>query len=92
MKNQVQLHLLLAHKHHQSFSEQKIIEHLSLKDAQEISNNGTLSGGMIPKIETCMKAIEGGVGAVHILDGRIPHVLLLEVFTDHGIGTMILGN
>ena len=72
--------------------EQKIIEHLSLKDAQEISNNGTLSGGMIPKIETCMKAIEGGVGAVHILDGRIPHVLLLEVFTDHGIGTMILGN
>jgi acetylglutamate kinase len=51
--------------------------------------DGTISGGMIPKIETCLDAVNAGVGAAHILDGRIPHVLLLEIFTAHGVGTMI---
>ena len=44
---------------------------------------------MIPKVETCLDAVRGGVQAAHILDGRIPHVLLLELFTAHGVGTMI---
>ena len=51
--------------------------------------DGTLSGGMIPKIESCVAAVRGGVGRAHILDGRVPHVLLLELFTDAGIGTMV---
>ena len=50
---------------------------------------GSLTGGMIPKIESCVQAVRGGVRQAHILDGRIPHVLLLELFTDEGIGTMI---
>lgn len=51
--------------------------------------DGTLTGGMIPKIEGCIHAVERGVPQAHILDGRIPHVLLLELFTDEGIGTMV---
>jgi acetylglutamate kinase len=53
--------------------------------------DGTLTGGMIPKIESCVRAVRGGVRRAHILDGRVPHVLLLEVFTDEGIGTMVDG-
>jgi acetylglutamate kinase len=65
------------------------IRRLSLADARELIGNGTISGGMIPKIETAIAAVEGGVDAAVILDGRIPHVLLLELFTEHGAGTMI---
>ena len=54
--------------------------------------NGTIAGGMIPKVESCVHAVRSGVGRAHILDGRIPHVLLLEVFTDAGIGTMVHSN
>ena len=50
---------------------------------------GTVDSGMIPKLEACVRAVEGGVAAAHVIDGRIPHALLLEVFTDTGIGTMI---
>lgn len=53
--------------------------------------DGTIVGGMIPKVESCVQAVRHGVGRAHILDGRIPHVLLLEVFTDDGIGTMVHG-
>ena len=53
--------------------------------------DGTLSGGMLPKISSALEAATHGVKAVHIIDGRIPNVLLLEIFTDSGIGTMILG-
>jgi acetylglutamate kinase len=53
--------------------------------------DGTIAGGMIPKVESCVRAVRRGVGRAHILDGRIPHVLLLEVFTDDGIGTMVHG-
>ena len=53
---------------------------------------GTASGGMIPKVEACARAVRGGVHRAHILDGRVPHVLLLEVFTDRGVGTMIMGS
>jgi acetylglutamate kinase len=51
--------------------------------------DGTIAGGMIPKVESCVRAVRNGVRRAHILDGRIPHVLLLEVFTDEGIGTMV---
>lgn len=54
--------------------------------------DGTLSGGMLPKIASALEAAENGVQAVHIIDGRVPNVLLLEIFTDQGIGTMILGS
>ncbi len=51
--------------------------------------DGTIAGGMIPKVESCVQAVRNGVRRAHILDGRIPHVLLLEIFTDEGIGTMV---
>jgi acetylglutamate kinase len=51
--------------------------------------DGTISGGMIPKVETCVKAVEGGVDAAVILDGRVPHVMLLEIFTRQGAGTLV---
>ncbi len=54
--------------------------------------DGSLAGGMIPKIEACIHAVSTGVGAAHILDGRVPHVVLLELFTDSGIGTMIVSD
>jgi acetylglutamate kinase len=52
-------------------------------------DDGTLTGGMIPKVAACIHAVEHGVGSAHILDGRVPHVLLLELFTDAGVGTMV---
>jgi acetylglutamate kinase len=51
--------------------------------------DGTIAGGMIPKVESCVSAVRNGVRRAHILDGRIAHVLLLEIFTDEGIGTMV---
>jgi acetylglutamate kinase len=50
----------------------------------------TLSEGMIPKMEACLRAVQGGVGAAHVLDGRVPHALLLELLTDSGVGTMVV--
>jgi len=67
----------------------KLIPRLNLAQARALIANGTISGGMIPKIETAIEAVEGGVAAAVILDGRIPHALLLEIFTEHGAGTMI---
>jgi acetylglutamate kinase len=69
--------------------DKKLIPSLTAKDALVLMGDGTISGGMIPKVETCLDAVRGGVSAAHILDGRIPHVLLLELFTAHGVGTMI---
>ena len=67
----------------------KLIPRLSVTEARALIADGTISGGMIPKIETAIDAVEAGVKAAVILDGRIPHVLLLELFTEHGAGTMI---
>ena len=66
-----------------------MIPTLTAKEALMLMGDGTISGGMIPKVETCLDAVRGGMAAAHILDGRIPHVLLLELFTPHGVGTMI---
>ncbi|MDO4539797.1 MAG: acetylglutamate kinase [Syntrophomonadaceae bacterium] len=52
--------------------------------------DGTISGGMIPKVECCVEAVTGGVGRTHIIDGRVPHSILLEIFTDQGVGTMVV--
>jgi acetylglutamate kinase len=66
-----------------------LVSHIDAVQLQKLVDTGVLTGGMIPKIAACIHAVEHGVGSAHILDGRIPHVLLLEVFTDSGIGTMI---
>jgi acetylglutamate kinase len=67
----------------------KVITRLKVAEAKALIANGTISGGMIPKVETAIDAVEKGVHAAVILDGRIPHVLLLELFTEHGAGTLI---
>ena len=66
-----------------------LIKEMSVADAHDRMSDGTLTGGMIPKVETCIQAIEGGVGAAVIVDGRALHATLLEIFTAHGSGTMI---
>jgi acetylglutamate kinase len=66
-----------------------LISNIDAAQLQKLVDTGVLTGGMIPKIAACIHAVDSGVGSAHILDGRIPHVLLLEVFTDSGIGTMI---
>ena len=65
------------------------ISELSRQEAGELFGTGAITGGMIPKLETCLKALDNDVGAAYILDGRIPHVLLLELFTETGTGTKI---
>ncbi len=67
----------------------QLIPSMTQKEALVSLGDGTISGGMIPKLETCLSALRAGVKAAHILDGRVPHVLLLEVFTEQGVGTMI---
>jgi len=69
--------------------DRKLIPKLSVAEARKLIQNGTIRGGMIPKIETAIEAVEAGVRAAVILDGRIPHVVLLELFTEHGAGTLI---
>ena len=69
----------------------KLITELSARQAKTYIKNGTISDGMIPKIETCLDAVKQGVEAAVIMDGRVPHALLLEIFTEHGAGTMIRG-
>jgi len=66
-----------------------IMSFISSKKIQKLIEDGTISGGMIPKVECCMEGIRKGVNNVHILDGRVEHCLILEIFTPEGIGTMI---
>lgn len=66
-----------------------LIRQTSPDELDALMADGTIAGGMIPKVESCVRAVRGGVKRAHILDGRIPHVLLLELFTDAGIGTMV---
>ncbi len=68
-----------------------LISELPISEAKELIADGNIGGGMLPKLNSCIDAIENGVSRVHILDGRIAHCLLLEIFTNKGIGTAILG-
>ncbi len=68
------------------------ISRLTADQADELINGGFIGGGMLPKLSNCTSAIRNGVNRVHILDGRIPHCLLLEIFTDKGVGTAIVAN
>jgi len=67
----------------------ELVTELSPAQVQALISDGTVSGGMIPKVETCLAAVKGGAKAAVILDGRMRHVLLLEIFTEHGVGTLI---
>jgi acetylglutamate kinase len=71
-------------------TEDKLISHLTQSSVQNMISSGTISGGMIPKVESALSALNAGVQKVHIIDGRIPHALLLEIFTKEGIGTEIV--
>lgn len=69
-----------------------LVSELTLDEAKSFIRNGNVGGGMLPKLQNCIDAVESGVSRVHILDGRIEHCLLLEFFTNKGIGTAILGS
>jgi acetylglutamate kinase len=69
-----------------------LVQRVDIAGIDALLERGVIEGGMIPKVQSCTDALRGGVGDVHILDGRIPHVLLVELFTDAGIGTMITGS
>ena len=69
-----------------------VISEMTVSEAEHLIEDGTIQGGMLPKIRNCIAAIEKGVSRVHILDGRIPHCLLLEIFTNKGIGTALLAD
>ncbi len=66
-----------------------LIKSLTTAEAKALIADGTISGGMIPKIESCMAVVEQGVEAVVIINGKVPHAVLLELFTEHGAGTLI---
>ena len=66
-----------------------LLTELRISEAEALIRDGTVSGGMIPKVETCINAVLGGAEAAVIMDGRVPHALLVELFTEHGIGTFI---
>ena len=69
--------------------QKRLISEIKPKKAEELINNGTISGGMIPKMRTCINAVENGVRGVVIIDGREPHSILFELFSDQGAGTLI---
>jgi len=67
-----------------------LISALKMSKVEALKNAGVISGGMIPKVDACLDALRAGVNRTHILDGRVPHAILLEVFTDEGVGTMVV--
>jgi acetylglutamate kinase len=69
--------------------DKNLISDLTPKDITALQQDGTISGGMIPKLATCVDAVEGGVDAAVILDGRVPHAMLIEIFTRQGAGTLV---
>ena len=68
--------------------EDTLISVVNVSEVPRLKNEGIISGGMIPKIDCCVEAVRQGVDRAHILDGRIPHSILIELFSDEGIGTM----
>ena len=69
--------------------QRRLLPELTLEDCRRLAEDGTITGGMIPKLETCAMAVEQGVEGAVILDGRVPHAVLLEIFTGGGAGTLI---
>ncbi len=70
--------------------EKSLLSTLHIREVEELIRNGVIDGGMLPKIKSCVEALEAGVKKIHIIDGRLPHSLLLEIFTDKGVGTEII--
>jgi len=68
---------------------ESLISVLKISEVEHYMEKGVIAGGMIPKIKCCVESVAGGVGRTHIIDGRVPHSILLEIFTDEGIGTMV---
>jgi acetylglutamate kinase len=71
--------------------DKRLLSEITAGSARRMISDGIISGGMIPKVETCLDAVDGGVEAAVILDGRVPHAILLELFTNAGPGTLIRG-
>jgi acetylglutamate kinase len=69
---------------------ESLISILKVSQVQDYIGRGVIAGGMIPKVQCCMESVTGGVGRTHIIDGRIPHAILLEIFTREGVGTMVI--
>jgi acetylglutamate kinase len=69
--------------------DKQLMSRLTIEEARKLIRNGTITGGMIPKVEGCIEVVEAGVEAVVIIDGRVPHCVLLELFTEHGVGTLV---
>jgi acetylglutamate kinase len=65
---------------------------MTAADVREAIDSGAAKGGMIPKLKACLKALDAGAGKAHIIDGRQPHAILLELFTDEGVGTQIVSD
>ena len=70
--------------------ESTLLSTLRIKEVEELINNKVIDGGMLPKIRSCVEALEAGVRKIHIIDGRLPNSLLLEIFTEQGVGTEII--
>ena len=70
--------------------ESTLISEVTLAEAEQLAKDGVIAGGMIPKVDCCVQAVRGGVDKAHILDGRVPHSLLIEILSDQGIGTMVV--
>ncbi|MCH5138977.1 acetylglutamate kinase [Clostridiaceae bacterium UIB06] len=68
---------------------ESLLAEINLNDINRLKENGTIKGGMLPKVDCCLEAVQGGVGKAHIIDGRLPHSLLLELLSQEGVGTMI---
>ena len=69
-----------------------LIPHITIKEAEDLKCDGIISGGMIPKVDCCIEALQKGVKNVVIMDGRVPHSILMEILTDEGAGTMVMGD
>ncbi len=69
-----------------------LVERVTASEARALIDDGIVQGGMVPKLEGCLRAIRNGVQEVHLVDGRVPHAVLLELFTDEGVGTMVVGD
>ncbi|MBQ8427437.1 MAG: acetylglutamate kinase, partial [Clostridia bacterium] len=69
-----------------------LIPNITINEAKKLYKDGVISGGMIPKVDCCIEAIQHGVKKVIIMDGRVPHSILMELFTDEGAGTMVVGD